>query len=151
MNRRLVGCALALGCLLPLAACSGTADPATAHPSISATAAPVNQSAADACISITEQLGQATAAMKKAITEADDPQVAVDAWATIGETFDSLTAKVGNAEVKSGLAQSREKIQGVHDVLQSVVEGDTAAKAKFAGAMKDMQESLSALVDTCKG
>ncbi|MDI6023243.1 hypothetical protein QBL02_06765 [Leucobacter sp. UT-8R-CII-1-4] len=133
-----------------LAACSaGPSEdkaPADANTSAPASETTVKQ----ACLDMTGPLNEASQGMTEAASaSATNPQAAVDAYTTLADSFASISASSGNAEVADAAAAVAGDFTAARDALQKVVDGDLSAVSEVTEALTPLQASYNDLMTLC--
>ena len=175
MNRRIVALTIATASLLGLSACGGS-DSSTessapvAEQTVAAapeTSAPAKEEAkeettggatrsadmslVDECLSLTEPLGKASAAMLKIADDtSNDPQDAVDMWRALAVAFEDFGKVAANTKVAELSAAVGTDGHALADEMQKVyVDEDIASLGAFTQANDKFFASYGELLELC--
>ncbi len=175
MNRHIAAITIAAGAILGLSACGGTdnstessapvaeqtvaAAPETSAPAKEeakeettggATRA-VDMSLVDECLSLTEPLGKANAAMLKIADDtSNDPQDAVDMWRALAVAFEDFGKVAANPKVAELSAAVGTDGHALADEMQKVyVDNDMSSLGAFTQANDKFFASYGELLELC--
>ena len=133
-----------------LAACSASPSEDKA-PADAGTSAPASDTTVkQACLDMSAPLNEASQGMTEAAAaSATNPQAAVDAYTTLADSFASISASSGNAEVADAAATVAADFTKTRDALQKVVDGDLSAVSEVTEALTPLQNSYNELMTLC--
>ncbi|MFT3943212.1 MAG: hypothetical protein QM705_05225 [Ancrocorticia sp.] len=176
MNRRIVALTIATASLLGLSACGGSGSSTESSAPVAeqtVAAAPeasaptedeskedeskedatrsADMSLVDECLSLTEPLGKANAAMLKIADDtSNDPQDAVDTWRALAVAFEDFGKVAANTKVAELSAAVGTDGHALADEMQKVyVDEDIASLGAFTQANDKFFASYGELLELC--